>query len=113
MLLSSLSQKSLSGPSSVHILDSLLAMLTGVLSPLTNAQAPSSTPSPSPLYHYPPGEGGFGGLSPPLGDLGGKAGGDFPWMKEKKAGVGAGKKGGDPYAAVPGKSLFSVILFKK
>ena len=38
VLLSALSQKALTGPSSVHILDSLLSMLTSVLQPLTANQ---------------------------------------------------------------------------
>lgn len=38
VLLSALSQKALTGPSSVHILDSLLSLLTSVLQPLTANQ---------------------------------------------------------------------------
>ncbi|XP_070181060.1 dual E2 ubiquitin-conjugating enzyme/E3 ubiquitin-protein ligase BIRC6-like isoform X3 [Littorina saxatilis] len=38
VLLSTLSQKALTGPSSVHILDSLLGMLTSVLQPLMSGQ---------------------------------------------------------------------------
>nr|KAG5700865.1 hypothetical protein BaRGS_012272 [Batillaria attramentaria] len=42
VLLSALSQKALTGPSCVRILDSLLAMLTGVLQPLVAAQSSSA-----------------------------------------------------------------------
>ncbi|KAL8592605.1 hypothetical protein ACOMHN_026535 [Nucella lapillus] len=44
VLLSALSQKALTGPSSVHILDSLLSMLTSVLQPLVTSQGTGHPP---------------------------------------------------------------------
>lgn len=42
MLVSALGQKALAGPSAVHIMDSLLAMLTSVLQPLVASRDTSS-----------------------------------------------------------------------